>query len=161
MRNFSATRRFLSSWFRSRVFCAVDSLTKKMKAGGSRLTTAVFVFICYLFIAASHRPTDLQVRVKFVTVIWRIRIHTESGFGECCVCGVWEYCCYCNHFVMSGMWTLQRDRFKQHQSGSVLLLLSWSDWRTLLFTKWNYKRPWTHHGVGFFSQQLFRNSQRL
>lgn len=53
------------------------------------------------------------------------------------------------------MWALQRYNFKQQPSGSVLPLLSWSDWRTLLLKKWQNNWPWTHHGVGFFVCNYF------
>lgn len=38
---------------------------KKMKAGGSQLPAAVFVFICNLFFVPRHQSTDIQVRVRF------------------------------------------------------------------------------------------------
>lgn len=53
-----------------------------MKAGGSRLPAAFFVFIGNLFFVTSHQPSDLQVRVKFVVVLHSIRIDMESGFDE-------------------------------------------------------------------------------
>lgn len=70
-----------------------------MKAGRSRLSAAVFVFICILFFVTAQQPSDLQVSVRFVIVIRSIRIHMESGFSERCL-GVYrrEYCCcFCNH----------------------------------------------------------------
>lgn len=53
-----------------------------MKAGGSRLPAAVFVFICNLFFITGHQPSSLQVKVRFVIVIRSIRIYMESGFSE-------------------------------------------------------------------------------
>ncbi|XP_056872055.1 all-trans retinoic acid-induced differentiation factor [Takifugu flavidus] len=47
--------------FRSRVFSADDGFGEKMKAGGSQLPAAVFVFICNLFFVPRHQSTDIQI----------------------------------------------------------------------------------------------------
>lgn len=88
---FQRNRTCLVALVSGHVSAAQTTERKKMKAGGSQLPAAVFVFICNLFFVPRHQSTDIQVRVRFLIVIWLIRIHTHSRFEKRCI-GVLGYC---------------------------------------------------------------------
>lgn len=144
----------------------------KMKAGCSQLKPVVLILILNSCFYASYELTGLQVRLEsgdisagVFTTIHECRIVSiiisrrrlfwwiySSCRWERGWVGVFLYITLIltsYRLVIAGMWALQRYSLEWHRGGSALLLVRWSDRRALLLEKWQHKRPWTHHRVGY------------